>query len=161
MEMYVLGFLSYSSFDSKGMSWWMMDEMTSTFMWGYVCLSLISFLIVPSTSWGSELWTFLIVVNVSVESLRISASSVNSSVSSSTIRFKNSCSIDFSSKGWTYSLISEREHRSDKKEPIQFVSKSLTGSQLRWSTPEKEMYVGWALILIIFLITVILFSFPD
>ena len=28
----------------------------------------------------------------------------------------------------------------DKKIPIQFLSKSLTGAQLRWSTPEKEMY---------------------
>ena len=27
-----------------------------------------------------------------------------------------------------------------EKVPIQFVSKSLTGAQLRWSTPEKEMY---------------------
>ena len=27
-----------------------------------------------------------------------------------------------------------------EKIPIQFVSKSLTGPQLRWSTPEKEMY---------------------
>jgi hypothetical protein len=27
-----------------------------------------------------------------------------------------------------------------KRLPIQFVSKSLTGTQLRWSTPEKEMY---------------------
>ena len=26
------------------------------------------------------------------------------------------------------------------KIPLQFVSKSLTGPQLRWSTPEKEMY---------------------
>ena len=30
------------------------------------------------------------------------------------------------------------EHQN--KIPIQFVSKSLTGAQLRWSTPEKEMY---------------------
>ena len=29
---------------------------------------------------------------------------------------------------------------SGSKVPIQFVSKSLTGPQLRWSTPEKEMY---------------------
>ena len=28
----------------------------------------------------------------------------------------------------------------EKVIPIQFVSKSLTGAQLRWSTPEKEMY---------------------
>jgi len=29
------------------------------------------------------------------------------------------------------------------KVPIQFVSKSLTGAQLRWSTPEKEMYAKY------------------
>ena len=29
------------------------------------------------------------------------------------------------------------------KVPIQFISKSLTGAQLRWSTPEKEMYAKY------------------
>jgi hypothetical protein len=32
---------------------------------------------------------------------------------------------------------------SNTKLPIQFVSKSLTGPQLRWSTPEKEMYAKY------------------
>ena len=32
---------------------------------------------------------------------------------------------------------------SGSKVPIQFVSKSLTGPQLRWSTPEKEMYAKY------------------
>ena len=31
----------------------------------------------------------------------------------------------------------------NQKIPIQFVSKSLTGAQLRWSTPEKEMYAAY------------------
>ena len=31
----------------------------------------------------------------------------------------------------------------NSKVPIQFVSKSLTGAQLRWSTPEKEMYAKY------------------
>ena len=30
-----------------------------------------------------------------------------------------------------------------EKVPVQFVSKSLTGAQLRWSTPEKEMYARY------------------
>jgi hypothetical protein len=37
-------------------------------------------------------------------------------------------------------VLAQIEPDTGKKVPIQFVSKSLTGPQLRWSTPEKEMY---------------------
>ena len=43
---------------------------------------------------------------------------------------------DYGIGGFLFQVNPETE----EKVPIQFVSKSLTGSQLRWSTPEKEMY---------------------
>ena len=43
---------------------------------------------------------------------------------------------DYGIGGFLFQVHPETE----EKIPIQFVSKSLTGPQLRWSTPEKEMY---------------------
>ena len=43
---------------------------------------------------------------------------------------------DYGIGGFQFQVNPETE----EKVPIQFVSKSLTGPQLRWSTPEKEMY---------------------